>query len=195
MYWKEQNEIHIFFLLNKWDSYYILTFTHILYPFGLRVLRVYVECFGFFFSAWAVKSYKFTVYKTKITVHISKNIKNRFHGTIYKFKNNFIKMFLDLRKKSSIQFNRSDYITIVLCNINYEWYPSKKKKKKKLWVVGKKKKMISSCDSQTRKLSFFPHTGKEKKKKKKKFSFSSSPCIGKHAWNGIDFIASPWVGS
>ena len=64
------------------------------------------------------------------TVHIFKNIKNRFHGTIYIFKNNFIKMFLVLVKISSIQFNRLDYITIVLCNINYEWYPSKKKKKK-----------------------------------------------------------------
>ena len=63
------------------------------------------------------------------TVRIFKNIKNRFHGTIYIFKNNFVKMFLVLVKISSIQFNRSDYITIVLCNINYEWYPSKKKKK------------------------------------------------------------------
>ena len=46
---------------------------HLLYPFGLRVLRIYIQRFGFFFfffsSALKVKSHEFTVQETKITVH------------------------------------------------------------------------------------------------------------------------------
>ena len=62
--------------------------------------------------------------------------------------------------------------------------------------------MISTCDSQTRvcgwillyKLSFFPHTGKEKKKKKKKNSPFQVPPVLVNT-RGMELISSQVHGS
>ena len=66
---------HFVYLLIKYIYIYIYIyiqrvdiFFEIMYPFGLRVLRVYGFFFFFFFRTWTVKSHEFTIQRQS-TVH------------------------------------------------------------------------------------------------------------------------------